>query len=249
MPRSVSFPISPVRRIDASPADIRSTSERSLAEELTPPDSGFSDLDDALIEPLIRESLVVVVETAPPVIVASSPPHCHIEARQPADPDGLDRVGPSHLDFDLGPRVSIFDFDVFDFSVRQIPGLLPSIGIRGLTFDLKGQGHRWLRVEFDRPISPGRWTCVTVLRTEEEFCQGHLPGDVDGDGIARALDLFTLLECVESGGLTCDRSRCDMDRSRACTPKDLLRLADLLNGAAFYTPWNGQSLSPCTAAR
>ncbi|MEK7757523.1 MAG: hypothetical protein AAB385_09975, partial [Planctomycetota bacterium] len=61
-------------------------------------------------------------------------------------------------------------------------------------------------------------------------CMGSLPGDVDGNGINDGNDGFELLDNLSGNvipGLAIEK--CDIDRSRLCTPADLLMLVDLLN--------------------
>jgi len=41
--------------------------------------------------------------------------------------------------------------------------------------------------------------------------------------------------------------RLDMDRSGVAGPEDILRLIDLLNGAAAFEPWLDATIGPCPA--
>ncbi len=63
---------------------------------------------------------------------------------------------------------------------------------------------------------------------------------------SQVLDLRRMTDvCLPLG--TCDPLECDADRSGRCTPRDLLRVADLLNGAAMYDVWELENVLPCSS--
>ena len=81
------------------------------------------------------------------------------------------------------------------------------------------------------------WTCFTHDESGSQTCVGYLPADVNGDGTSNGDDVAALIE--DLNGLAdppLGLWQCDIDRSDACTPADLLRAIDLLNGADQYDP-------------
>jgi hypothetical protein len=70
---------------------------------------------------------------------------------------------------------------------------------------------------------------------------GHLPGDVDADGVSAPPDILWLVDCL-NGVLSCETWQCDVDRSGQYGPPDIARVIELLNGAGLYDPWLYRSL-------
>jgi len=117
--------------------------------------------------------------------------------------------------------------------------------ISGITESEPGQ----YVIDFDRPITPGAETTVTYLTAAGPAYTASftsLPGDSDGDMVARADDIAALVACClddACGGYPGD-DRCDMNRSESATGEDALRLIDLLNGAGQAgKSWNLESPS------
>ena len=71
---------------------------------------------------------------------------------------------------------------------------------------------------------------------------------MNGDRLVDPTDGALLMDRLRTGCGECVSSECDIDRSDACDPKDLLRLVDLLGGADMYDPWNGRTLIACPTA-
>jgi len=64
-----------------------------------------------------------------------------------------------------------------------------------------------------------------------------LPGDVNRDYSADIVDVERYLSFLAGEGRELDYPySCDIDRSGACNPADLLRLIDLMNGAGEFAP-------------
>ena len=108
-------------------------------------------------------------------------------------------------------------------------------------------GHT-VRLELSEPIDAGAWTVVTHEPTGQRVCLGYLPGDVTGDGITAVSDIAALIEAINQvAGRARPPYAADIDRSGVVGPQDVLRLIDLLNGAATLDPWITRTLaaSPC----
>ncbi len=110
-------------------------------------------------------------------------------------------------------------------------------------------------VHLAAPLTPGTATRVTYTSTsgctdETATFTAH-PGDVNADGVSNARDILTLIDCCMNKVCTprYGSASCDINRSTADNGTDVLRLIDLLNGAAAYRPWFGTraSTDPCTA--
>jgi len=101
------------------------------------------------------------------------------------------------------------------------------------------------RLYFDRRAP---WPASTILDyKEQDNACGHfaasvtiIPGDVNADQTVDLADVADYASFLAGEGpeLAYPYS-CDIDRSDACNPADLLRLIDLLNGAGDYEPMLG----------
>ncbi len=174
--------------------------------------------------------------------IDSDPPNCAIDARQPTKPDGS-RGGTDTL-------TMTFDLDAeglasADFAVSLVPSgnISPSVFSVVPTADPKT-----VLLVFDFPFPELFWTCVRHVPSGVSTCIGALPADTGGDGLSDAADVVALLDCV-SGTSTCQLWQCDLNRSGMCTPADMLRLIDLLNGAGAFTASDGATLPVCPSAR
>lgn len=212
---------------------------------LPAPASDMADSHNAPILPRVLEPLFVTVAlSVDPTIIAADPTNCAIDARQPSMPDGTLPAGIDRFEF----RFMFIDpikLTTSDFSVRQVPSVLPAIGIRRVLANPEGRGADWLRVRLDRGISTERWTCLTFLASGQEVCVGNLPGDVRSDGLSDEADLVSHQDCLIEGAGFCELRQCDSDRNGVCDPRDLLRVVDLLGGAAEYVSWSSRSLAAC----
>lgn len=174
-----------------------------------------------------------------PILIASDPPSCGIDARQPIHLDGssIPSARTVRLTFDsLSECVSPWDFEVTT-SGAEAPSVM------AVTADGGG-----VIVELDRASPPGRWTCITHLPSEAQTCMGFLPGDVDGDGTAGSPDIIRLVDHLNGSDATLMLHQCDLDRSGVCSAPDIVRLIDLLIGAGSFQPWMGRTLGSCPSA-
>jgi hypothetical protein len=123
----------------------------------------------------------------------------------------------------------------------------PQNEITGIT----GQGDGTFTLALRRPISAGGVTTITYQADGGASYTGTFtfhPANVNGDGLADADDVATLVACclnqVCEPGLSPEEKpyRCDIDRSGNITPADMLRAIDLLNGGDQYAEWNNTSL-------
>ncbi|UCC32539.1 MAG: hypothetical protein JSU86_09695, partial [Phycisphaerales bacterium] len=196
-------------------------------------------LDSAreFILPLETEPLIIDVPgcCVYPQFVATNPPNCAIDARQPSDPDGSNRAGWDSIE------ITFADCDTSnlgseDFSVRGFPWCDPA----PCMVHVIPNGNR-ATLLLSRHVTLGGWICVTYVVTGEEVCLAHLPGDVNNDGTSAPMDILYLIDCL-NGLRLCEIWQCDVDRSGMCGPPDILRVIDLLNGAAVYDEWRDRSL-------
>ena len=198
-----------------------------------------------LITPIRLDPLTVDVPSHCGGWLSARPFDCSIDARQPFAPDGSSIAGTSHLDLDFA-----FDSGVYEasaFSVREIPDNNSPPEVVDTIRNPEGLGPSWLRLQFDRSVSPGAWTCVTLVVTGQETCFAYLPGDVNRDGTSDLRDADRLMDCI-AGSVPYTPRQCDIDRSGACTPADLLRLADVFNGAEAFPVWLGATIPGCPSA-
>ena len=208
---------------------------------------GTSLIDEARrpIEPWRFEPLVVDVSAAScPPILAASPLAGAIDARQPAEPDGSrvagwDTVALHFPDATIAARAA----DVTRYSARRSCGI-PDSPVDLDTVEVSVPDPEWVTVHFAQRISPANWTCVTYLPNDQETCLGCLPGDVNNDLTTDDADIETLIDCLQ-GDRPCALHQCDIDRSGACAPGDILRLVDVLQGGDTYEVWRSRSLREC----
>lgn len=211
-------------------------------------DFGYADGRDVnglRIDPIRTNSVVLHVNQLCPCPlqiveatseVASSPPNCAIDAREPNFPDGL-----RPLSF----RTAAYPFlrddgcagpELADFSLREVPS--PDVFEPRNSVVHIGVHEDMATMLFERAIVPDRWTCVSYTGIDRgQACWGHLPGDVNNDGQSTAEDVEYLIGCI-TGQHECADYQCNIDREGAgCSPADTLRLIDVLNGAANYEVW------------
>ena len=176
-------------------------------------------------------------------VTQTDPPSGAIDARQPhALDDPLARFGWTEIVLTFACHIS--EPSPFDFVLtasdteRDAPEVENVVLLDGHT----------VRLEFSEPIDPGAWTIVTHEPTGARVCLGYLPGDVTGDGLTAISDIAALIDSINRvEGLSRPPYAADIDRSGVVGPQDILRLIDLLNGAATLDPWITRTLavSPC----
>ncbi len=183
------------------------------------------------------KTIVVLDMDAPLSIVDTDPPDGAVDARQPSRPDSSETAGWDSLTITFDGDTCLMsaeDFDVVTENRLEPTATLLTVEYIPL---------RSVRLVLSNPIEPGAWTTVTHLGSGETLRVGSLPGDVNGDGSANPTDVTELIHHLHGQGENpLAPWQCDIDRSGQCTPADLLRLIDLLNGADDYMAWNGISL-------
>jgi len=199
--------------------------------------------------PFVAENLVVHAGPAPypPCILVGN---CAIDAGQPHPPDGSSSAGSDSMVLHCRPYVDLSSLTVDDFTLRRIPAdpvSPPPPEIESLYVE---NVQKVVVIHLDRPIDPGnngRWTCIEWLSLGDEFCLGYLPGDVTNDRVAAQNDIGVLIDYLVDPALhPLELYQCDINRSGACTPADLLRLIDVFAGGDAYAPgWEGGSLISC----
>ncbi len=182
------------------------------------------------------KTIVVIDKDAPLEIVVSDPPDNAIDARQPSDPDGSNRIGWQSIDITFNGETCLMtpaDFMV----VQENNG-----GANTVFFGLQPIGQRSVRVLLIDAIEPGTWTTVTHLNSGLSTRIGFLPGDVTANGLVDPLDVLALSDAIEGVGDPLPLRSTDIDRSGRVAPADILRAIDLLNGAEQFDVWNGRTL-------
>ncbi len=165
-------------------------------------------------------------------LVASTPPECAVDARQPHSVNntipmlGWDSI---ELSFTCGTSATP-SYDSADYMVSDPTLYITNVDVLGNT----------ATVTFNRVITPGIWTCITydLAPTPAKTCLGSLPADVNGDQTAAPADILTLIDCINGvATIPCDSWQVDADRDGDLGPADILRVVDLLNGAGSFDPW------------
>ncbi|MCH8147816.1 MAG: hypothetical protein IH987_07455 [Planctomycetes bacterium] len=179
----------------------------------------------------------IPVPRPPVTLVGSDPPDGAIDARQPHE---LNHRGVlfGWQDVRISYSESVADIAIEDIIIDLIPDSVPSPEVVKLIDD-NGSLHVFL----NRPIPPGHWTCLSLTGTVGRTCLGYLPGDANGDGLSTAGDVLTLVDAVnEVPDRQLPEYSADIDRSGDVTGNDVMRLIDLLNGAASFDTWITRSL-------
>lgn len=178
----------------------------------------------------------------PPASIAESdPPHCATDARV------HHRLGNPALRYeswdsidirmaDLNGPVAAAEFNLFTVSVDPVPQ--PGIA------DVAPLSNDRFRVQLDRSIPLGAWTCVRYEPSQTLACLGYVPGDVNGDARVRSTDVAAIVNCL-TGAIACPLWKCDVDRSGQCNARDILTVIDLLNHVPAYEPVNAALLPAC----
>lgn len=215
-------------------------------------DSQMITRDGNIFQPDV-EGLTITIPGACPctgVVLASDPPNCALDARQPSAPNGTAEAGWDRitLTFD-GDDCS--NIDCGDFSIAEFPS--PRFGQAAVDHCEFNESD--VTVVINQRISLQTWTCVR-MGLELVSCVGHLPGDTNSDVTASPPDILSVIDNLN--GVVdppMEMWQCDVDRSNSCGPPDILRVIDLLNGAGAYDPWLNVSIEddadlliPCPTA-
>lgn len=187
-----------------------------------------------------------VVGKCPVEIVSADPRDCALDARQ--SPLGSGPAG------EIDAILVKFSCDATgmtkeDLEIVQEPPQGTPLAIDHIMVD-----GTEVHVMFDGPIPLQVWTCVRHIASDTQTCVGYLPGDVNNNEISNVEDVSTLVAEMEAmhaaiPQLSLTSIQCDSDRSGACTPMDILRAIDLINGADDFASWNNAvPAAPCPSA-
>lgn len=197
------------------------------------------DQDLLPLLPPALEPLVIRTATPPCKIVASVPPNCAIDPRQPIQPDGGEPTARDAIRLTFESDASRTAWE--DFAICE-PSDESPLTIEEFIPPARPGTTVILRLSDNIPI--GQWTCICYLPRGEKACFAALPGDVDGDGTSGLQDIGALVDCLGDAA-PCEVWRCDINQSGRCTPADLLREIDLLSGTVAFDPGHGLGLSTC----
>ncbi len=178
-----------------------------------------------------------LLEAGEPRILNSVPPNGAIDARQPSDPDGANDDGWQWVDLTFAGNPLVMTAG--DFAVAEDP---PSgVPLAVIWVDPK---PGFFRIFLNRKITPGAWTTITHLDSGTFVRLGYMPGDADGNGTSNEDDITALADALSGEGDPMPLRSFDLDRSGTVGPRDILREIDLLNGAASYDAYLGETLPP-----
>jgi hypothetical protein len=169
------------------------------------------------------------------LIASTVPPSSAIDARQPHPiTDSAQAQGWSEVTINFDCPIG--EVPAGDFAICVDPPDLQPPMITNLLID-----DNTAILTLDRPTPAGHWTQIAHLPPGTSVRIGYLPGDVDNNRTASAVDILRLIDHL-NGSQSYAEYQTDSDRSGATTPSDILRLIDLLNGAGPFAPWMGSSL-------
>lgn len=162
-----------------------------------------------------------------PQIIDSYPPDRAIDARDPYDESGVNRIGWNSVDLTFPGDVSGILPE--DFQIRKIGG-----DVAASLLKIEQLDFNHLRVVLTDFIEVGAWTMIQHWPSATSVRIGHLPSDVNGDLISNTDDIFELITTV--GGFAQPRPlwAVDLDNSGRVTPADVLIAIDLLNATPKY---------------
>ncbi|MCH7632036.1 MAG: hypothetical protein IIB59_02385 [Planctomycetes bacterium] len=176
-----------------------------------------------------------------PGIVSSDPANCFTDVRKAHDvDDSTVTYGPDAITLTINCDAQ--NITEGDLDLRAVPdGPLPT----PITLIYDPNDDRVVTVEFASNLAAGLYLCVKHNLRGAEVCIGSTPGDLDLDGDVTAADVDELIARMPTGDPNDDpkdpmdpftpaTEPCDIDRSGACTPLDLLTEIDMLNGAGEF---------------
>ncbi len=202
----------------------------------TADDLGLPGWDDKFGHGRINAFSALIGISTLPKIIGSVPPDGAIDARKPQDANGSNRIGWDSVDLTFPGDVSVLSPE--EFETRNIGG--PAVAPPVLRLDIVEPNV--IRVVFDDYIGVDGWTQITHLPSSTKVRIGHLPGDVDGDGMNTVNDLFELTASINGTAKPRELWSIDLDRSGQVHPGDLTTLIDLFNGADTFEIWLGETI-------
>jgi hypothetical protein len=171
------------------------------------------------------------------IIIESDPPNGSVAAGYVIDPSTGLPIGGDRVELemagDIGALVSD-DFEVLS-SAEEAP-IITEVAVDGTTVSL----------QFDEPLPLGHCTLIRHLASGTQVRLKALPGDINGDEQTNTADLLDLIDHL-GGHLDqpLESHQCDVNRSGACTPLDILAQIDLFNGAGGGPVWFNATVAAC----
>jgi hypothetical protein len=177
-------------------------------------------------------------------VTSSDPADCAIDVAIPHEVDNADAtLGWNSLTLTLACGTALGVLADFVVSV------LPDLGEPAPVIVTATPDGFDVHLMFDRAIDPGAYTCVTHVGSGEKKCLGFLPGDANLNLASNGQDIQFLVENLRGEVSPPILTRqCDLDRSDACTPLDVLTGINLLNGAEAFIPWLDETLPACPSS-
>ena len=161
-----------------------------------------------------------------------------VDAGQPADPfsgvaqgiRSITAVGPSGADDSC-------------FTLCETASNGAANGVLNVIQSPNGDGSSTYTITLNRPITPGAVSAITY--TDDDSVRSTAtytahPGNVNGDLTASATDIGNLINRLNgvNPGINAPWGlfSADLDRNNAVSPRDLVRLVDILNGGGAINP-------------
>lgn len=182
------------------------------------------------------EVFKIVPDQAPVAtrLIGSDPPDGSVDARQPFSPDGSNPTDRwQTIDLFLAGCADAIQMGDITVTESGAGGNEPVVDAMTIV------GPSQIRAHLSRPVSRGVWTILTHELSGSSIRLGVLSADVNADGTSGVEDVTAWI-AAQSGFAPVWSS--DIDASGSSTPADILRLIDLLSGAATYAVYDGQSL-------
>lgn len=169
---------------------------------------------------------------------SAAPPDAAIDARQPFALDGSEIDGFNNVSLDCRSAAICANLSLNDFVLTQTGG-----GAAPLIIGWIPTGPLSVTVLFKDPIEPLAWNTLTTLFSADRVRLGYLPGDVNANGVADTADVASLRTRLTFNAASPVWST-DINRDNAFDAEDLIRLMDLLHGAASYDSYLNAALPP-----
>jgi hypothetical protein len=171
------------------------------------------------------------------VIVESEPPNGSVAAGYVIDPETGLPIGGDRVELEMAGDIGALVSDDFEvLSSAEEPPVINDVAVDGTTVSL----------QFDEPLPLGHCTLIRHLASGTQVRLKALPGDINGDEQTNTADLLDLIDHL-GGHLDppLELHQCDVNRSGACTPVDILAQIDLFNGAGGGPVWFNATVAPC----
>lgn len=195
--------------------------------------------DDGNLGPVSNSPSLVLEPPCAVRVLASDPPDHAIDARQPWPvKESNISLGWDSVTLDFPVCMVSAGLTTTDFFMTEVGG----DGVPPNVLEVTPIDDDTVVINFDEPIEPGAWTVIAHASGQASIRLGFLPGDANADGVSDASDVSSIVDHLNGMGSPLEVWQCDIDRSSACGPHDILMTIDLLNGAGTFEAWFGNSL-------